>query len=114
MDILGHLVQNLLEVGGDIDALLFKRIEHGHQNLSGMSARVGLGTKAGLAGNDRGSKVPLGKIIFRRDGSVFRPEVESFLIVAEDILEVWGHAQLAADFHEPSVRLLADRFLADP
>jgi hypothetical protein len=87
MDILGQLVQNLLEVGGDIDPLLFERIEHSHQNPSGMSARVGLGTKAGLAGDDCGSKVPLGQVVLGRYGSVLGPEIEALLILAEDILD---------------------------
>ena len=87
MDILGQLVQNLLEVGGDIDPLLFEGIEHGHQDPSGMSARVGLGTKAGLAGDDRGSKVQFGQVVLGRDGSLLGPEIETFLILVEDILD---------------------------
>ena len=87
VDILGQLVQNILEVCGYIDPLFFEGVEHGHQSPSGISARVGLGTKAGLAGDDRGSKVPLGQVVLRRDGSVFRPEIEAFLILAEDILD---------------------------
>src|SRR4030042_1500324 len=68
VDILGKLVQDILELGGDINPLLFEGVEHGHQNSSGMSDRVGLGTKGGLTGDDRRSKVPLGKVVFRRYG----------------------------------------------
>ncbi len=75
MDILGKVVQDILEVGGDIDPLLFEGVKHGHQNPSGMSTCVGLGTKAGLTGNDRGSKVPLGKVILGRYGSVLGPQI---------------------------------------
>jgi hypothetical protein len=78
MDILGHLVQDLLEVDSDIDSLLFQRVEHGHQNPSGMSAGVGLGTQAGLAGDDRASKVALGQVILGRNGSVLSPEIETW------------------------------------
>ena len=88
MDILGQLVQDLLEVGGYIEPFLFEGVEHGHQNPSGMSARVGLGTKAGLADDDRGAEVPLGQVVLGRDGSVLGPEIEAVRILAEDILEV--------------------------
>jgi len=52
-----------------------------------MSARVGLGTKAGLAGDDCGSKVPLGQVVLGRYGSVLGPEIEALLILAEEILD---------------------------
>ena len=88
MDIFGQLVQDIFEVGGDIDPLLFEGVEHSHQNSSGMGARIGLGTKAGFAGDDRGSKVAFGQVVLRRYGSVLGPEIETFLILPEDILDV--------------------------
>ena len=52
-----------------------------------MSARVGLGAKAGLAGDDRRAKVTFGQVVLCRDGSILGPEIETFFILAEDILE---------------------------
>jgi len=48
-----------------------------------MSARVGLGTKAGLAANDRRSEVPLSQAVLGRDGSVLGPDIETFFIFPE-------------------------------
>jgi hypothetical protein len=64
-----------------------------------MSARVGLGTKAGLADDDRGAEVPLGQVVLGRDGSVLGPEIEAVGIVAEDILEVSDSEMAGGTIH---------------
>jgi hypothetical protein len=94
MDILGELVQDILEVGGCIGPLLFEGVEQRHQNPSGMSAGVGPGSKATLAGDDRGSKPPFGQVVLSRYGSVLGPQIEAVGILAEDLLEL-SDAQMA-------------------
>jgi hypothetical protein len=64
-----------------------------------MSARVGLGTKAGLRGDDRGSKVPLGQVVFGRDGSVLGPEIEAIGLLAEDLLDVSDSQMASGTIH---------------
>ncbi len=75
VDILGQFVQGRFEVSGDVDTSLFEGAQDGHQNAPGMGAGVGLGTKADLASNHRGSEVSFGQVIFCRDVSVLGPVV---------------------------------------
>jgi len=63
--------------------VFFEKKERRFPNSSGMSARVGLGTKAGLAANDRRSEVPLSQAVLGRDGSVLGPDIETFFIFPE-------------------------------
>ena len=77
LDIFSQFVQDVFEVSGDVEALLFEGAQDRHQNAPGMGAGVRLGTKANLAGNHGRSEVSFGQVIFCGYISVFGPVVEA-------------------------------------
>jgi hypothetical protein len=87
MDILGEFIEDTLKVSGDINAPFFEGVEDCHQYRSGMGARIGLGSEAGLASNHCGAKVALGEVVFSRHLSTIRPVIHSLCLFSEVALD---------------------------
>ena len=62
-------------------------VKHSHQHPSGLGTRLGLGTKAHLAGNHRWTQLSLGQVAVRRNASVFGPMLQEMLVCMEHLLE---------------------------
>ena len=99
LDIFSQFVQDVFEVSRNIDASFFEGAQDGHQNAPRMGSRIGLGTKADLAGNHRGSKVSFGQVIFCGDISILGPVVEAGFIFPEDILKASDAQMLGGAFY---------------
>lgn len=52
---LDQAVQGLLKGCRDMLGALAQRVKHAHQDLSGASTRLGLGTETDVAGDDQGT-----------------------------------------------------------
>ena len=73
MDIFSQFVQDVFQVGGEVDSSFFRGAQDPHQNAPSMGTRIRLGTKADLARNPGGPKISFGKVIFSGNVSVFDP-----------------------------------------
>ena len=111
VDIFSQFIQDPFEVGSDIDSSFFEGTQDRHQNAPRMGASVRLGAKAHLAGNDGGSEVSFGQVVFCRYVSVFGPVVEAGFILPEDILNAPDAQMLGRAFcGRPDLRLNLGRF----
>ena len=74
-------------MSGDLYPSFLERTQDRHPYPPGMGARVRLGAKADLAGNDGGPEIPFRKVIVRRDPAVIGSVVHARVVLAEDILD---------------------------
>jgi hypothetical protein len=59
MDIIGEAVQHPFELGNDVAPALLKRMQHRHQDTTGVSPGIRLGAETDLAGDYGGPQIPL-------------------------------------------------------
>jgi hypothetical protein len=86
MGILYKLVEGLFEMILYVTLLFFQRIKDAHENTACICARVRDGAETDLSGNDRGSEISFGEIVFSRHLTVVHPMIEARSMVLKDVL----------------------------
>ena len=87
MGILGKLVEGLFEVILYVTLQFFQRVKDAHEDTACICTRVRDRAETDLSGNDRGSEISFGEIVFGRDLTVVHPMIETRSMVLKDVLD---------------------------
>ena len=87
MDIDGELVEDPFQMCDHLHLTLFERVQHRHQDATGMGSSIRRRAEADFASDDRGPQIAFGQVILGRHPAVIGPVIETIGIGPEDLLE---------------------------
>jgi len=87
MRILGKLVEELFQVNLYVTLLFFQRGQDTHEDASSIGPCIRDRAETDLSGNDCGSEVSLGEIVFSWDLPVVHPMIQTRGVIQKEILD---------------------------